>query len=613
MNQTTGKLNHTIKVNRFGRANRIITVLFFTLFFLYFWIYNRFHLSYLEQNQLFRYNWDYIRDFFTRPGVLVSFMEAFLVQFFKIQWIGALILTLIGVLIFQISRHIFTRHRFDGIVFSLLPVLFIAACHSRHNFPLKHTLGYLLSLLFFAIFISIPHKRWRIIFGTAGWTILYFLSGSFSFVAILLSLLHEWLYRKNHGRIAFSAITVILVFMVPTLSRMFIYWIGFSDAWLIPVAFPFPFRAAIFFILFALYYPLVVTGIWLLQKISGMERITFAFNLKNLAMAAAVFLILIFSIYKIAYDPRNELFLRIDDDYQHGRWDDMLTQAKRFKGKNQLVMYYTNLALFKSGILLDKMFDFNQSGTSGLWLKWERNESAPVYGGEIFYQLCYNNEAYRWAFESMEARGLNPRSLKRLVKTSIINREYSVAGKYLNYLDQTLFYRNWARQYKEYLKDTLLIWNDSELAEKRRLLVHSDFISDITDKDIGLQRLLENHPDNKMAYEYLMASFLLRKDLTLFARNLDHIREMGYKHLPKHFEEAIILYTGITRERILPDGFSISTETQNRFHNYANVFAANRHSMALAAKRLQKDFGNTLWYYFQFASITMDSDKLSAL
>jgi len=49
--------------------------------FLYFGVFNRFHLSYLEQNQLFRYNADYLSDFFSVPGGLITLAGSFLTQF----------------------------------------------------------------------------------------------------------------------------------------------------------------------------------------------------------------------------------------------------------------------------------------------------------------------------------------------------------------------------------------------------------------------------------------------------------------------------------------------------------------------------------------------------
>ncbi len=104
-----------------------------------------------------------------------------------------------------------------------------------------------------------------------------------------------------------------------------------------------------------------------------------------------------------------------------------------------------------------------------------------------------------------------------------------------------------------------------------------------------------------MAFEYLMVYFLLKKDMESFAANVYRLKEMGYQRIPQHFEEALILYTGITKRNVLPDGLIISTATQKRFHDYANLFALNRYSMNQAAKALYKDFGNTFWYYMQFA------------
>jgi hypothetical protein len=352
----------------------------------------------------------------------------------------------------------------------------------------------------------------------------------------------------------------------------------------------------------AIYYLVIITFVLLYYKISQNTTLGFYWNnLKHIISGVVIMLIAVIILFNIAYDPKNELFLNIDANYQASKWDKVLALSNQYPGNNQLVMYYTNLALYKSGMLADKLFSFNQSGTSGLWLDWKRNEIAPFYGGELYYHLGYNNEAFRWSFEAMEVKGLNPRSLKRLVLTSIINRDYTIAGKFLNYLDQTLFYRNWANRYRVLIKDTTAVSRYPEIIEKRLLLIKEDFISGTNSQPFELTQLLINHPDNRMAFEYLMVYFLLKKDMESFAANVYRLKEMGYQRIPQHFEEALILYTGITKRNVLPDGLIISTATQKRFHDYANLFALNRYSMNQAAKALYKDFGNTFWYYMQFA------------
>ena len=595
--------------SRFGPSFFRLTgiAVFFSAFFLYFAFYNRYHLSYLEQSQLFRYDPVYVSEFLQKPGGFIVLTGAFITQFFSISWIAAMLMSLLGLFLFLISQNIFGFYKLKGVVFSLVPVLFFASLQSNHNYLLTNTIGWLISLTVFLYYIRINPGKSRYLFGCLSFVILYYLAGIFSLLTILLFILHELLYQKEKGRFYFILSIIILSILLPFLAWKFIFLIDPKNACLLPVSLTFLPSYFLFFLLLAIYYPATITFVLLYYNISQKTSISFYWNnFRHIIAGVVILLIAAIILLKIAYDPKNELFLKIDAYYQASKWDKLLALSNQYPGNNQLVMYYTNLALYKSGMLPDKLFSYKQSGTSGLWLDWKRNETTPFFGGELYYHLGYNNEAFRWAFEAMEVKGLNPRSLKRLVLTSIINRDYAIAGKYLNYLDQTLFYRNWANHYRILLTDTAAIYQYPEICEKRQLLIQEDFISGVNSQPYELSQLLKNHPNNRMAFEYLMVSFLLKKDMHSFAANIYRLKELGYQDIPQHFEEALILYAGITKGIKLPEGLIISAATKKRFHDYAVLFASNRYSMNKSAEALYKDYGNTFWYYMQFAD---DGDK----
>ena len=64
------------------------------------------------------------------------------------------------------------------------------------------------------------------------------------------------------------------------------------------------------------------------------------------------------------------------------------------------------------------------------------------------------NEAQRWAYENMVMKGITPEDLRMLIKTEIINGNYSVASKYVSILKNTIFYRKEAKDFERVLADT---------------------------------------------------------------------------------------------------------------------------------------------------------------
>jgi len=310
--------------------------------------------------------------------------------------------------------------------------------------------------------------------------------------------------------------------------------------------------------------------------------------------------LMVFVIYKYAYNSRAEKLFAIDYHIRQAEWKKALKQIEQYPDLNTLVIYYTNLALLNSGQLGEKMFDYPQIGPGGLRLRWERNSNL-FFGGEIFYYLGYNNEAYRWAFEAMVAKGLNPRSLKRLIITSIVNGENDVAEKYLHILGQAPFYRKWVLKYERLLSDPESQESDPEIKRNRDLLVTKNFISNAN--GLNLDNLLENHPENRMAFEYFLATLLLNKDLDFFAENIPRLKDFGYTDIPLYFEEALIFYNFYENKQIIPEGFSFRPETIARFNEYAGIYTKFRSDRAVARFELGKKFRNSYWYYLQFAII----------
>ena len=90
---------------------------------------------------------------------------------------------------------------------------------------------------------------------------------------------------------------------------------------------------------------------------------------------------------------------------------------------------------------------------SGLSLSTQslKSVSSAFLTSEVAMQIGMVNIAQRSAFEAMEAipdYNKSARALRRLVETNIITGQYEVALKYISILEETTFYRGWARRMK---------------------------------------------------------------------------------------------------------------------------------------------------------------------
>jgi len=345
--------------------------------------------------------------------------------------------------------------------------------------------------------------------------------------------------------------------------------------------------------------PLILIAGFFMYKMKSLKNRLLPWSISNVLTGVVIIVLMAFVVHKRAYNKMADMMLGIDHYAQQAEWNKVLKISDRYPGYNTLVIYYTNLALYKTGKLMDNMFNYPQIGSQGLRLKWQRNLNL-FFGGEVFSQLAYNNESIHWAFEALVAKGLNPRSLKKLAVGCIVNGNYDIARKYLSLLNRTLFYRRWAQQHIRYLSDPDLAEEDSEISQYRDLMVRSNFFSEVN--GLNLQDLLKNHPENKMAYEYLLASLLLDRNLDDFAKVVLDLKYYGYNRMPLHIEEALIFYNFYENQKIIPEGFSFRQETINRFNDYAKIYTRLRNDRKVAALELGKKYGKTYWYYLQFTN-----------
>ncbi len=567
------------------------------VFFVYFGTFKKYHILFLEQKLLFQYNLDFFRDLISLPGGLSTYIGSFFTQFFVSSWLGALIFTITAVTVFILTNYIYKKHKVNNIILASVPAWLLAILLSNESFTFSQAIGFLFSLSFFALYISIDTRKLRYFLYFAGWPILYVAASRYSLPVIFLCIFHEVFYRKGVNRLIIIALYVTTGALTLYILIERIFYIPSDKIFAYPFL-PYLHSLSLYaMILLLAWYPLLLLISYPLNKINIFKNKLLPWNITNLLAGILVFILMGVIGFRYSYSKRIELMKRIDYYVQKDDWEKVLKASDQYPDYNIFVIYYTNLALYKTGLLSDRMFRYPQIGAEGLSLSQDKSINS-FYGGDVYYHLSYTNEAYRWAFEAMVQDGSNPRSLKRLAITSIINGDNKIAEKFIYQLKQTLFYRKWAMHYNEVLSDSSLAETDPVISQNRALLVHSDFFK--IANNLNINDLLINHPENKMAYEYLMASLLLEKNLDEFARFILKMKDYGYTRMPVHYEEALIFYNNSRNVNFVPEGFSFSPETISKYNDYSSIYSMYSNNPPVAAKELQKRYGGTYWFYLQF-------------
>lgn len=590
-------VKYRMKVRVFGKlfSERHLLLLasgiFFVLYGLFLGICIPCHLWHFEQTQLFSFNLDYLIGFLARLGKPLEYLGSFLVQFFYYPWLGAFLLTAVGVLLFILIRSCLKKLNIHGLLWSFLPILGLLMLQTNLHYSSVYSFHLIVVLLCFRLYLEVDNQWWRLAGFTFCWPLLFWLAGAYAFVFLALCLLVTLKEVQKLPHMLLPLGYCLLSFGWLAVGYYGVFQLPFD----VFLGYPFIQMDQSLYgwgIANLLYLPALLIVGWLVPL--QIRKAWLAWNFKTIGLTVVLLSVAFWGVSHYGLNKKQELILKMDYYVQQEQWNKVLELGKSYPGVNQLVVYYTNLALSKQGLLTTQLFDYPQIGSKGLRLRWERNRLASLLGGEVFYQLHYYNEAFRWAFESSVSNGLNPRALKRMAQASLANGHLELAQKYVSLLEETLFYRNWAFRFREQI----------EQAASTPLLrivnypfqVHRDFTSDIRGFDLKVDELLQNCPENDVAFDYCTASLLLDK-------KLEELKELVLKNpdrfsgqLDGQLAEAVLLYQNLNGKSL--DEIQVEPAVYRRFEEFARALSRNRGKRA--AYQLEAAFGTTFWYYFYF-------------
>ncbi len=119
-----------------------------------------------------------------------------------------------------------------------------------------------------------------------------------------------------------------------------------------------------------------------------------------------------------------------------------------------------------------------------------------------------------------------------------------------------------------------------------------------------LIELLVHNPHNKMAFEYLMACYLLTGRVDKIATNMERLHDLGYQAIPTLYEEAILIYFGSQGQKVDLSKFNIKRNTFERYAKFIqlrNAMQPNNRQAVIG--RLIGEFGSSYFFYFTFGRV----------
>ena len=573
-----------------------IPMLFFSIFYYQ-------HLFHLEQTQLFEFSADYFLKSLSYNGGFAIYTGEFLTQFFRIPVLGAFIITALLILLQQsVKRLIYAVWKSGHFsVISWIPSLLYCIMLTQQFYYLSGLIGLIFVLVASLWYIKTTRVKIRILKGLILIPVLYWLTGGAYLVFTLNIVIAELALflkdRKARQLISNGVTTLIyltLAIVVPLLSRRFL----FTDTLLQSYLSEAYYAVRIFFPV-----PLILefASVPVLMMIYGFLPIGLSDKQLFIVNTATVFLLAGLTILGLDTfsDSREEKEMAYENLVYVENWGKIIESAEDDQPSGQVPMAAINLALARTGRLSSEMFHFNQEENS-LFIPYVRRGLTPFTASEPYYYLGLNNFSQMFAVESIESTidaKLPSRAVRRAAETYFLNDQFVIARKYFTFLSHTLFYRNQAKKYLDILNSDVDIPDDPLTSEKKKLMPEHDFYYDYQNMDFALKNLIVSNPQNRMAFEYLMAYYLLKKDLDGFLQNLALANQMGYHEIPVVYQEAIAYI--LTRLPDAPGELQSMVTDQaviDNLHAYANLYSINR----LDTMKLKNKFGNTYWYYLHY-------------
>lgn len=470
-------------------------------------------LSYQEQFQLFLWTDDYFFSSVCVPGGFAKWVGEFLIQFYYIPWLGALLLALLYVA--------FAR------IVGWLPTMLLFALLGDPNVLLGYVIAVILTTLTFRLNKLTGGKGVMADFAII--PVLYWLAGPITLLYVLLRITKLGIWGCIHIAyllsIALFAYTFILdqqpLEMVLTPSLFYSLALEYNPLmWVIPLA---------------------TLGEYLLGRLS------FVINRKGFTLYSLYGILCLLVAWlgvKWGFDKDHYELMAQDYLVRNERWDDVIKRAEKYQVQTSYSSVCVNLALAKKRQLGERMFEFYQNGEDALIMPYIReNTTMMLPSSEAFWHLGMANAALRYMFNVQEGLlngQLSGRCTKRIAECMLVNGHYEVAIKHIQKLKKSLFYRSWAKEAEELLGNETKINAHPLYGKLRSLRPRQDMLFNYLGIDQMFGKLFMENTQNKMALDYYMGQLLLDSKIGPFRRFMPLVQRYGgYSQMPRGYADAL--------------------------------------------------------------------------
>lgn len=310
------------------------------------------------------------------------------------------------------------------------------------------------------------------------------------------------------------------------------------------------------------------------------------------------------SLLATTADTDRRVQLEIEWRAQQGRWEPALEAARRLRVRPAPT---TRLAIHQSLCQTDRLtrdlFTFPQWQGADLFPSMREGLSICGPLSDTLLELGQVGLAEHLAHEALENIGERPHVLWQLARINVLQDRPRAARVFLNRMRQIPFQRAKAQQRLEALDADPTLAGELDIARVRSVQVTTDDAESGIDTESLLRQLLQSNRRNRMAFEYLMAHYLLTDRTEPLVQSLRTLDDFGIREMPRHLEEALLAHLSAKGDGTTEAaGRRASAGTVRRFAQFQNRLSQNGGRTAGIEMPLAREFGDTFWFYRLFGA-----------
>ncbi|MDR2388870.1 MAG: DUF6057 family protein [Tannerellaceae bacterium] len=559
--------------------------------FLFFELNYRYWYRFMEQYSLFLYRWDYFADLCVQVGGFNAWVTAWVTQFFQLPCFAPLclagLLTLPGVLFSLLLKRSFNESSLRAPLLSLCPwFLFWLYPVESIAFLLALTAG----LGSACLYTRVRKAPLRYLAGFALITLLYPLAAPAHLAAAAGILLYECIRAARGGgdKAGLWGLGLCLWALVLPLAAMrTVYVVPLREAFLSKH-------------LFHPEYPLPASLWYVATSFLAVAGLAYVFRRRQARpreKPACISLLVAGMILGVVFGrhPLEQAY-RYDWLARQGAWERIARDALEHPVKDKDALVYANLAHAYCRSYNEALLQLPQIGEEGFIPRDPKTRLGLIQAAEVSWLLNHTNSAQRFAFVGVlsSERNVQPRLMRRLIETYLVNEEYKAAEKYIRILEKSALYRREMQKLRPLL-DPETASQTEWITQRRRLNPTTDNPYDPTKSfPSALAFLLDDHPDNPAAFAYGMGYLLLYKELHAFMHYMEERKGTDEK-LPTLYQEAIcIYYTAVENNPEAFRSYAVDPDVYQRYREYL------QQSGSLSPTLLRRRYGDAYYYYAQF-------------